>query len=806
LWQGVGPCERDYNDVEPLPTGRGRFSGPRSPFPVPMTSRWWFYPALIAVSLVLVAMGVGALTVVLLWPNLPSLEVLTDYRPKVPLRIYSAEGEQIGEFGEEKRAVVKIQDVPAVMKAAILAAEDDHFYQHGGVDYGGVVRAAMANLQGRREGASTITMQVARTFFLTREKTLARKLSEVLLAFKIEANLTKDQILELYINQIFLGQRAYGFGSAANVYFGKNMADLTPAEAALLAGLPQAPSKQNPFVNPKKAQWRQQYVLRRMHDLGWLSDDAYKKAVSEPLRLNPNQRETFAVSADYVAEMARTAVFEQYGELAYVNGVKVYTTIRRKNQEAADESLRVGLTDYDHRHGYRGPEASADLPTQDADLEDAVEDALSDRDVVSDLVPAVVLSASPTEVRVMMRRGEQVKITGDGLKFAAKALTDKSPDRGIRRGSIIRLQPTEKGQYAISQVPKAEAALVSVDPNDGAILALAGGFDYNANKFNHVTQAWRQPGSSFKPFIYSAALEKGFTPATVLNDAPFVIDASKTGGQLWEPKNYEGTYEGPMRLRTALAKSKNMVSIRLLQAIGTGYAQDYIQRFGFEAKMHPAYLTMALGAGSATPLQMAAAYAVFANGGYRVKPYFISRIENSKGEVLYAAKPEVAGADAERVLDERNAFIMTTLMRDVVRYGTGAKAMALGRMDLAGKTGTTNDHVDAWFCGFQSSLVAVAWIGFDTPGTLGANETGGIAALPIWMGYAGKMLKGVPETELVPPQGIVAVNINPVTGLRERDGASKTTEFFYQESQPPDDSAIARDGSRPPEEVKNQIF
>ena len=773
---------------------------------LPMTSRWWFYPALIAASLVLVAMGVGALTVVLLWPNLPSLEVLTDYRPKVPLRIYSVEGEQIGEFGEEKRAVVKIQDVPPVMKAAILAAEDDHFYQHGGVDFGGVARAAWANLQGRREGASTITMQVARTFFLTREKTLARKLSEVLLAFKIEANLTKDQILELYINQIFLGQRAYGFGSAANVYFGKNLADLTPAEAALLAGLPQAPSRQNPFVNPKKAQWRQQYVLRRMHDLQWLSEDLYKKALAEPLRLNPNQRETFAVSADYIAEMARAATVEQYGELAYVNGIKVFTTIHRRNQEAADQSLRAGLVEYDHRHGYRGPEGSIELPAQASEIEDAVEDALSDRDTVSDLIPAVVLAASATEVRAMVRRGEEVKITGDNLKFVARALAENNTDRSIHPGSIIRLQPTEKGAYAIAQIPKAEAALVSLDPADGAILALAGGFDFNANKFNHVTQAWRQPGSSFKPFVYSAALEKGFTPATVLNDAPFVIDASKTGGQLWEPKNYEGKYEGPMRLRTALAKSKNMISIRLLQAIGTGYAQDYIQRFGFEAKMHPAYLTMALGAGSATPLQMAAAYSVFANGGYRVKPYFISRIENGKGEILYQAKPEVAGQDAERVLDPRNAFIMTSLMRDVVRYGTGAKAMALGRQDLAGKTGTTNDHVDAWFCGFQSSLVAVAWIGFDTPANLGNAETGGVAALPIWMGYAGKMLKGVPESPLEPPAGIVAVNINPDTGLRERDGASKTTEFFYQESQPPDDNAIAGNGNRPPEEVKNQIF
>jgi penicillin-binding protein 1A len=774
----------------------------------PMTSRWWFYPALIAVSLVLVAMGVGALTVVLLWPNLPSLEVLTDYRPKIPMRIYSAEGELIGEFGEEKRAVVKIKDVPQVMKAAILAAEDDRFYQHGGVDYVGVVRAAAANLQGRREGASTITMQVARTFFLTREKTFARKLSEVLLAFKIEANLTKDQILELYINQIFLGQRAYGFGSAANVYFGKTLQELTPAEAALLAGLPQAPSRQNPFVNPKRAQERQHYVLRRMQEVGWLSAEQYKKSMAEPLRLNPNQRETFALKADYIAEMARAAIYEQYGEPAYVSGLRVYTTIRRKDQEAATEGLRQGVIEYDHRHGYRGPEGHVDLPAGGPEVDDAIEEALQDRDTVSDLVPAVVVEASPREVKAVMRRGDVVKVSGEGLKFAARALVDRNPDRAIRRGSIIRLQPEDKGGYGISQVPKVEAALVALDPGNGAILALAGGFDFGASKFNHATQAWRQPGSSFKPFIYSAALEKGFTPATVLNDAPFVIEAAKTGGQLWEPKNYDNKYEGPMRLRTALAKSKNMVSIRLLQAIGPGYAQDYIQRFGFDPKMHPAYLTMALGAGSATPLQMASAYAVFANGGYRVKPWFISRVEDNRGASLYLAKPEVAGLDAERVLDERNAFLMTTLMRDVVRYGTAAPAMKLGRQDLAGKTGTTNDHIDAWFAGFQGKLVAVSWIGFDSPANLGPNETGGFAALPIWMVYAAKALKGVPETEIAPPSGVVAVNINPATGLRELDGRSRTTEYFYQESQPPigDDGAFARDSNRPPEEVKNQIF
>lgn len=773
-----------------------------------MTSRWWFYPGLLAVSLALVAAGVAALTVVLLWPNLPSLEVLTDYRPKIPMRVYSAEGELIGEFGEEKRALVKIQDVPQAMKAAILAAEDDRFYQHGGVDYVGMARAAMANLRGRREGASTITMQVARTFFLTREKTLARKLSEVLLAFKIEANLTKDQILELYLNQIFLGYRAYGFQSAANVYFGKNLADLTTAEAAMLAGLPQAPSRQNPFVNVKRARERQQYVLRRMLDVGWLSADNYRKAVAEPLRLNPNQRETFAFRADYVAEMARAAIYEQYGDSSYVSGLRVYTTVRRKDQEAANAALRQGILDYDRRHGYRGPEGQVALPAKGEKLEDAIEDALQDREVLGDLVPAVVTEVSAREVKAVMRRGDEVTIAGEGVRFAARALTDRNPDRAIRRGSIIRLEGGERGAWSIAQLPKVEAALVALDPANGAILALAGGFDFNANKFNHATQAWRQPGSSFKPFIYSAALEKGFTPSTVLNDAPFVIEAAKTGGQLWEPKNYDAKYEGPMRLRTALAKSKNMVSIRLLQAIGPHYAQDYIQRFGFDPKMHPAYLTMALGAGSCTPLQMAAAYAVFANGGYRVKPWFISRVEDNRGGSLYAAKPETAGIDAERVLDERNAFLMTTLMRDVVRYGTAARAMSLGRNDLAGKTGTTNDHIDAWFAGFNGSLTAVSWIGFDTPTNLGKDETGSQAALPIWMAYGSRVLKGVPETEFRAPAGVVAVNINPLTGLREPSGASRTLEYFYQESQPPigEDSAFTRDATRPPDDVRNQIF
>jgi len=775
-----------------------------------LVSRWWFYPLLFIVSIGLVLVGVVALTVALIYPTLPSLEVLTDYRPKIPLRIYSADNALIGEFGEERRAVVKITEVPDLMKHAILAAEDERFYSHGGVDYQGVARAMVANLTagGAKEGASTITMQVARNFFLSNEKTFTRKLSEVLLSFKIERNLSKDQILELYINQIFLGQRAYGFAAAANTYFGKSLKDLTPAEAAMLAGLPKAPSRFNPIVNPKRASLRQHYVLRRMRELGYIDEAKYQQALKQQLRFAGRDIAP-SVPGDYVSEMARQAVFEQFGDAAYTGGYRVYTTIRKVDQDAAYLALRKGVMDYDRRHGYRGPEGYADLGKPKETNDEILEDALLERDTIVDLLPAVVLEASAKHVKAYVKAGELITVTGDGLKFVARALGDKAVESTrIKRGSIIRVSKDDKGNWQILQLPAVEAAIVSLDPNDGAIRALVGGFDFNLSKFNHVTQAWRQPGSSFKPFIYSAALEKGYTPSTVINDAPIYLDASKTGsGDAWEPKNYEGTYDGPMRLRTALAKSKNMVSIRILQGIGTGYAQDYITRFGFDPKLHPAYLSMALGAGSATPLQMAGAYAVFANNGYRIKPYYIQKIVDGRGTVVLESKADIAGQNAERVIDPRNAFIMTSLMRDVVRYGTAAKAMSLGRQDLAGKTGTTNDHIDAWFTGFQPSLVAVAWIGFDTPKEMGGGETGAQAALPIWMGYMAKALKGVPEAEFVPPEGIVSVPINPQSGLRDEKGVP---EFFYQEFMPGSHDAelgLQPGGSdKPPEEIKNQLF
>ena len=777
-----------------------------------MSLRWWRYPLFAFLALGFVFSAAVMLAGILAYPNLPSLEALTDYRPKIPLRVYTAEGALIGEFGEERRALIKIEAVPKPMRLAILAAEDDRFYSHGGVDYMGVARAALANLTagGAREGASTITMQVARNFFLSSEKTLTRKFSEALLALKIEHYLSKDQILELYVNQIYLGQRAYGFAAAAQTYFGHPLERLTVAEVAMLAGLPKAPSRYNPVVNPKRAKIRQQYVLRRMHDLKYITDAEYQAALVQPLTVKRDAHNS-EVNADYAAEMVRQAMFERYQEAIYSSGMKVYTTLRKADQEAASQALRQGVLDYDHRHGYRGPEGFVELPVGAANLEERLEDALADADESNGLVPAIVLGVGLKQVKCYIKGGETVRIGNEGLKFVLKNLSDNaSPKTRLRRGALIRVQKDDKVGWQILQLPQIESALVSVVPQDGAIHALVGGFDFNRSKFNHVTQAWRQPGSSFKPFIYSAALEKGLTAATVINDAPIVVDAAQTGGQVWEPKNYEGDYAGPIRLRTALTKSKNLVSIRVLQSIGPAYAQDYITRFGFSPEKHPPYLTMALGAGSVTPMQMAAAYSVFANGGYRMQPYLIDRIVDARGTLLVQAKPKRAGDDAERTIDARNAFIMTSLMRDVVRFGTGARAMQLKRQDLAGKTGTTNDQVDAWFTGFNPGLVAIAWIGFDQPRSMGGAETGAQAALPIWMGYMGKALKGVPEADMVVPEGVATVKIDPQSGRRVPEGSEGILEYFYQENIPAEPTGILEGifggGGKSAEEVKDQLF
>ena len=746
-------------------------------------SRWHYLIAALVTFFLLIA-ALGVLAAVLIYPNLPSLDSLTDYRPKVPMRVYTADNSLIAEFGEERRAVVSLSNIPHFVPQAILAAEDERFYQHGGVDTLGILRAALSNVMsgGAKEGASTITMQVARNFFLTREKTFARKLNEALLSIKIEHALSKDQILTLYINQIYLGQRAYGFGAASYAYFGKPLQKVTIAEAAMLAGLPKAPSRYNPVVNFERARQRQLYVLNRMHVLKYIDDAQYEQAKNQHLVIRSGQLSTKNVSADYVAEMVRQAMYDRYQDAIYTSGMKVYTTIRKRDQDAANQALWQGVMDYDQRHGYRGVEGSVQIPADNQNIETSLDDALQNSIVVHNLQPAVVLEASPKMVRAYSKDSGMITITGAGLKFAQRALTGGLPAKlDIRRGALIRVEKdTKTGTWRIVQIPTVEAAFISIDPKTGAILSLVGGFDFNLNKFNHVTQAWRQPGSSFKPFIYSAALEKGFTAATLVDDAPLTIPAAQAGGVEWSPKDYEDTYSGIVSVRQALTKSLNLPTIRILQAIGPNYARDYTKRFGFDPARQPPYLTLALGAGSVTPMQMATGYTAFANGGQLATPYLITRVVDQQGRILSQTLPE----KPRQVIDPRNAFIMTSLMQSVVRRGTAARAMQLGRTDLAGKTGTTNDQFDAWFSGYQSSVVGVAWIGFDQPRTLGRGETGAQAALPIWMKYMGTVLRDVPQTGYAVPNGIVTATINPLTGLPAANGEAGYNEYFYQETVP----------------------
>lgn len=754
--------------------------------------------ALVSVAgLALAGLLTVAFMLVMAYPQLPALDALTDYRPKIPLRIFSADNVLIGEFGEERRNLVRINAVPDIVKKAVLAIEDDRFYTHGGVDYPSIVRAAVHNLtNSSRQGASTITQQVARNFFLSSEQTFKRKIYEVLLAWKIEQNLSKDQILEIYMNQIYLGQRAYGFSSAAQIYFGKPLADISIAEAAMLAGLPKAPSAYNPVANPRRARARQQYILQRMFQLGYITETQYKEAREQTLRIKTNSAE-FGIHAEYVAEMARQLVYDQYKEEAYTRGLNVYTTITKADQDAAYLAVRRGVMEYEKRQGYRGPEAFIDIPKTKEEADAAIEVALAEHPDSDELVSAVVLEATPKLVRAVLASGEEIAISGPGLSFAANLLSEKAaPNRRVRRGAVIRVMQDNRS-WTITQMPEVEAAFVAANTDDGSIRALVGGFDFSRNKFNHVTQAWRQPGSSFKPFIYSAALEKGLSPTTLINDAPISFDARQTGGQAWSPKNYDNKYEGPMTMRAALAKSKNMVSIRVLQKVGAQYGQEYTTRFGFDAERNPPYLTLALGAGAVTPLQLAGGYAVFANGGYAVRPYLISKVTDAAGRVLSEASPARAGDENNRVIDERNAFLMSSIMKDVVRQGTATRALSLKRPDIAGKTGTTNDSHDAWFAGYHPRIVAVAWIGFDQPRNLGSRETGGGLALPVWMGYMQKALKDVPVEEPLPPTGIIQAG----------------NDYYYAENPPGvgvrtvglgEADGLMAEPSR--DEVKNELF
>ena len=688
-------------------------------------------------------------------PNLPDLDTITDYNPKVPLRIYTADNALIGEFGEERRNIVAIEEIPSYLKNAVVAIEDERFYEHGGVDYWGVLRATLANLRGRlAQGASTITMQVARNFFLTNEKSFTRKIYEVLLAWKIESNLSKEQILELYMNQIYLGQRAYGFSSAAQIYFGKDIQRISIAEAAMLAGLPKAPSAYNPVVNYRRAKIRQEYILQRMRDLKMITPSQYQSAMTETLHVRGIGRE-FTTKADFATEMVRQLLIGEYGDGIYTQGMTVITTIKKAEQDAAYSAVRKGIMDYELRHKYRGPEGFIKLPEDLTARQRAIDNALSDHPSSDDLLAGVVIAVNTKEIQAVIATGDTVTIRGDDLKLGTVALSDKAqPKQQIKPGAIIRVLPVD-GRWVLAQMPQVEAAFVSLDANNGGIRALVGGFDFNRNKYNRVSQAQRQPGSSFKPFIYAAALEKGIMPNTLVNDAPLSISSLETGSQMWSPKNYDGKFEGQMKLRAALAKSKNLVSVRVIRKIGPRYAQDFIQRFGFEAEKHPPYLTMALGAGAVTPLQIATGYGVFANGGYRVEPHLISKVIDAKGNVLFEATPQKAGDPNLRALDARTAFVMDSLLQEVTKTGTAASARpALGRSDIAGKTGTTNESMDAWFAGYQSEVVAVAWMGFDKPKSLGDRETGGGLALPMWIRYMKTALNGVPESTRPVPAGV----------------------------------------------------
>ena len=728
------------------------------------------------IGLALFAVGLLAIAVLTTYPKLPSLDAVQNYQPRMPLMIYSSDGKLIGSYGEERRAFTEIKDFPQVLKNAVIAAEDKRFYDHWGVDVIGVGRAIIGNLisGGVQSGASTITQQVARNFYLTNERTLTRKFNEALLAYKIEQSLTKDQILELYFNQIYLGQRAYGFAAASQVYFNKPVQELTLAEASMLAGLPKFPSAANPLVNPKRAKQRQEYILNNMVELGMITPEQKNAAFNEELHYERHVQDIDQTSL-YVAEMARQELYEKYGEDAYTQGFKVYTTVDTNSQRVATNALRKTLRGFDRGSAYRGAEGYLELSKDtDEDTEEIVGKYLSTMHAVDGLEPAVVITASKNKgITAQITTGERIQLTPAQMGGARNAvLNAKLEEAQIRPGAVIRVQKVKGSGWRIAQEPALQGALVALDARTGAVRALVGGYNFHSKNFNRATQAMRQPGSSFKPFVYSAGLSKGMTAATLINDEPISIPGAGRGGRPWTPKNSDGHYDGPITLRHALTRSKNMVSIRILMATGVNYTQQYIQKFGFKPNNHPANLSMALGAGSSTPLQMAEGYAVFANGGYKVSAYVIDKIYDSQDHLKAQMQPLVAGENAPQVIDPRNAYIMYKMMQDVVKYGTARGALTLGRSDIAGKTGTTNDNKDAWFVGFNPDIVTAVYIGFDKPRSMGRAGYGGTIALPVWVEYMRHALKGKPSTGMKVPGGMVL-----------RGG-----EYFYKERQITDPS------------------
>lgn len=778
---------------------------------------------LFTLSITLVGLMILAISALylLLAPNLPSITDLNDTQLQVPLRIFSAEGDLIAEFGEKRRIPMKHAEIPEQLIHAVLAAEDARFYEHHGVDYRGILRAvySLATTGVKAQGGSTVTMQVARNFFLSRERTYLRKLNEIILSLQIERLLTKNEILTLYLNKIYLGNRSYGVGAAANVYYGKPLQALNLAQFAMIAGLPKAPSAYNPIVNPNRAQLRRDYVLRRMWEAGYISQQDYLSTIQAPVTASFHSRDV-EVYAPYVAEMIRTKLIKQYGNEAYNRGLNVHTTIKAKHQKAANEALQSALLAYDQRHGYRGPLKQITFG-QAAANQATYEQALSSFDTIGPLNPAIVTSIdSSSMAQIYVKTSEITELNLDSMTWAGKQLSTNSRGKAPKKisdvlmvGDIIHVTQGKDGQWRLAQLPEVEGALIAVSPHDGGVTALNGGFEYFQNKFNRVTQSRRQPGSGFKPFIYSAALEKGYTAASIINDAPVVLDnASVEDG--WRPENYSHKFYGPTRLRVALTHSRNLVSIRLLRDISPDYAIDYAGRFGFDTDQMPHNLSLALGSGSAAPWDLARAYSALANGGYRIEPYLIQRIEDASGNILMQTQPatvcETCLMESDNLLDEsnddllspkpakrimtvQNNYIMNSLLRDVVRYGTGRKAMTLGRNDLAGKTGTTNNQVDAWFNGFHPELVAISWLGFDSPKTLGRYETGGKAALPMWVDFMRVALDGRPEEQLREPLEMITVKIDPNTGLLAAPNSKGAINETFRIENVPTEMAESRD-------------
>jgi penicillin-binding protein 1A len=730
-------------------------------------------------------------------PRLPSIEAIRQMELTIPLRVYTIDGHLIAEFGDQRRNPVPIEETPDLLIKAVLSAEDDRFFQHHGVDFGGVIRALIANLQSGDivQGFSTVTMQVAGNYFLDRrEKTYTRKLKEVLLAFKLERKLSKQEILELYVNKIFLGQRAYGFAAAASVYFNKTLADLNLSEIATLAGVPKAPSAINPITNPDGARSRRDYVLKRMMDLHHISNNDYLAARNTPVTATQHIT-PIEIEATYIAEMVRSYMVENYGKTAYEKGYRVYTTINSNYQTAANRALRRGLIDYDQRHGFRGPVGFLD-PDAGGDLSPV--DSLQQYASIGGLRPAVVSEVSSESIDVLLPSGKITQIDPVGWKWTASRISSE-----LRTGDVVYVS-MKTGATLLAQVPEIQGAIVSLDPTDGALLALTGGFDFYSGKFNRATQARRQPGSNIKPFIYSAALDNGFTAATLVSGAPIVVEDNL--GDTWRPENYSKKVFGPTRLRRALVQSLNLVSVRLVRGLGTPLVREHLQQFGFNQEYLPQGLSLALGSASFTPLEMARAYGVFANGGYLVEPYFIARVEDQRGEIMEYANRSMLCPEctppaqhftdpdlgvlydprySKRVLSPENAFLMTELMRSVIRTGTGRRALSLGREDLAGKTGTTNNFRDAWFSGFNRDVVTSVWVGFDKPKDLGARESGARAALPIWIDYMEVALQGKPEKPLRIPENIITAWVHKDTGEAIAvDDPRGLEEYFVMGTEP----------------------